>query len=214
MNCRPIPGGFACGSRARRVKCSVPSCTNWSTLECDYPIPARKSGTCDAKLCERCTTKDGELDHCPPHAGLAAEPEAPKASKGTGDPTPPLCVECGATSALATGKVIYPHRADLYGRWYWLCACGAYVGCHGATKRPLGRPAGPVTRAARGHAHRVFDPLCARKAARDGVTQAEAKAAGYRWLAAQMGRTDGVHIGEMGAEEARRVVEICQRVGK
>lgn len=69
MNCRPLPGGmgFVCGGRAPRVKCSVPSCHNWATLECDYPVTRRKSGTCDAKLCERCTTKVNGEDICPPH---------------------------------------------------------------------------------------------------------------------------------------------------
>ncbi len=76
MKCTPLPGGgFVCGSGPRRVKCSVPSCTNWATLECDYPVKGRKTGTCDAKLCERCTFKVNGEDVCPPHrtARLKAE---------------------------------------------------------------------------------------------------------------------------------------------
>lgn len=39
------------------------------TLLCDYELRGSKSGkTCSAKLCERCATKRGQADLCPPHA--------------------------------------------------------------------------------------------------------------------------------------------------
>lgn len=73
MKCTAVPihGGvaFLCGSRAPRRRCSVPGCTNWADRQCDFPVKARKSKTCDAYLCDRCAKPAGEnLDHCPPHA--------------------------------------------------------------------------------------------------------------------------------------------------
>lgn len=127
-------------------------------------------------------------------------------------PLPPVtCGECSKPAGLVTGSVIYPRRPDLAGKTYWLCcACGAYVGCHPGTQQPLGTPCGPATRAARSAAHAAFDPLWKAKASGDGVPKNEARGAGYRWLAAQLG-IDGAdcHIGHMDAASARRVVDIC-----
>lgn len=37
--------------------------------ECDWKVPARKSGTCDAAICDRCTTKPAPgKDLCRKHA--------------------------------------------------------------------------------------------------------------------------------------------------
>lgn len=36
MACTPIPGGFACGPRNRRKRCT--SCGRLGDLECDYPV--------------------------------------------------------------------------------------------------------------------------------------------------------------------------------
>jgi hypothetical protein len=63
--------GIACGT--------VPYCTackrRAGSKRCDYPVKKRsgKAGTCDRWLCGRCAVSVGEdLDHCPPHARLAA----------------------------------------------------------------------------------------------------------------------------------------------
>lgn len=123
------------------------------------------------------------------------------------------CSECGRPAGLVEGSLIYPHRPDLARRSYWrCCACGAYVGCHKGTQQPLGTPCGPVTRAARSAAHEVFDPLWRAKMRRDGVPKHEARDAGYRWLAAQLGLDlNDCHIGLMDAATARRVVDLCAR---
>jgi hypothetical protein len=85
MICTPISGGFVCGGRARRPKCSVPGCINLTDAECDYPVKRRNpsaSQTCDAKLCAACkVNQGGEVDYCPAHDRLAkrvaAESRAP-----------------------------------------------------------------------------------------------------------------------------------------
>ena len=55
-------------------------CTGWGAaprcgcgarapLLCDWKDPARKSGTCDAPICQRCTTSPApDKDLCPKHA--------------------------------------------------------------------------------------------------------------------------------------------------
>ena len=98
------------------------------------------------------------------------------------------CAECGGSDIVCvSGETIYPYRPDLHARWYWRCACGAYVGCHRDTQEPLGTPAGPATRQARNQAHAAFDALWRRKMARDGCSKRVAREAGYGWLAQQMG---------------------------
>lgn len=70
MTCHPveIPGvgrGFVC-TRTKRKRCS---CGRPATLECDWKVPTRKSGTCDAPICATCTTSPApEKDLCPKHA--------------------------------------------------------------------------------------------------------------------------------------------------
>lgn len=69
MHCQHVrfPGGgtaLVCGPKPRRCKCG-----NAATLLCDWKMPSRKSGTCDAPICERCaTTPAPGKDLCPKHA--------------------------------------------------------------------------------------------------------------------------------------------------
>jgi hypothetical protein len=129
-----------------------------------------------------------------------------------GDMSDLICAECGETEmTCVTGDVIYPHRPDLHAKWYWRCACGAYVGCHRDTKEPMGTPAGPATRRARSEAHAAFDALWKRKVARDGVSVKEARNAGYAWLAQQMGLDrEDTHIGRFTADQCAQVVALCR----
>lgn len=124
----------------------------------------------------------------------------------------PSCAEgCTPGSVeLVGGQVVYPHRADLFGRWFWRCACGAYCGVH-PTLKPRGRPGGPETRRARDAAHAAFDPMWRKRAEISGVKPYVARTRGYKWLAEQLGieRKD-CHIGDMDAATALRVVEVCR----
>jgi hypothetical protein len=60
--------GFICTRGQRRRKCSV--CKRpTASRECDWKKPKKKSGTCDAPLCDRCTFSPAEdKDLCPDHA--------------------------------------------------------------------------------------------------------------------------------------------------
>jgi zinc-finger-containing domain len=108
------------------------------------------------------------------------------------------CLECDRVAKLVGGKEIYPHRPDLYGKHFYLCACGAYCGCHPGSVIPLGHPCGPETRRARSAAHEAFDPLW------KGGKMTRSSA--YAWLAEATGIDPGrCHIGMMNAAEARSV---------
>lgn len=121
---------------------------------------------------------------------------------------PPLCPYCHNPAHLVTGQVIYSHRPDLWGYWFWLCApCEAYVGCHkqGSGTRPLGRLANRELRDAKQAAHLAFDPLWRNKR-KTTLTRKEA----YTWLAEQLDIDfRDCHIGEFDVIQCRKVVAIC-----
>lgn len=121
----------------------------------------------------------------------------------------PRCIECGGLGVLTEGRAVYPHRSDLWGKQFYLCACGARVGVHQGTTIPLGYPCGPITAAARRSAHREFDLLWLTKAATVGRRQARREA--YAWLAAQLGvPLDSCHISQMPAAQANLVASVCK----
>jgi hypothetical protein len=65
--------GIVCGIRPSRPK-RCKGCGRPATLERDWKIPTRRSGTCDAPLCDRCSTSPAPgKDLCPKHAAEWAE---------------------------------------------------------------------------------------------------------------------------------------------
>jgi hypothetical protein len=98
---------------------------------------------------------------------------------------------------LVGGAAIYPHRRDLYGKRFYRCSCGAFVGCHPGTDKALGSCAGPETRKARSAAHAAFDPIW-----KSGKMK---RSDAYRALAGRMGiAPERCHISWMGRSEALR----------
>lgn len=65
-----LPDGSAaivCGPRRKRKLCPCGS-GRPTTLLCDWKVKGRKSGTCDAPICEACTYVPApEKDLCPTH---------------------------------------------------------------------------------------------------------------------------------------------------
>ena len=108
---------------------------------------------------------------------------------------------CGKEAALVGGEKVYPHRPDLFGKKFFLCECGRYVGTH-TSGEPLGFPADAETRAARSKAHAAFDPLW-----KGGFF--DTRGAAYRWLAKEMGVEGEVHIGQSTVEQAERITALC-----
>lgn len=72
MTCEHIelPGGvrgIVCGRSKRRPKCK--GCGAPATLECDWKKPRKRSGTCYAPICDRCSVSPApDKDLCPDHA--------------------------------------------------------------------------------------------------------------------------------------------------
>lgn len=62
-------GGFALVRiTGKRVNCCV-KCGCIATRECDWKVKGKRSGTCDAHLCDVCTVEPEQgKDLCPEHA--------------------------------------------------------------------------------------------------------------------------------------------------
>ena len=116
----------------------------------------------------------------------------------------PDCMECNGWGKPVGGNVIYPHRPDLAKKRFWLCGCGAYVGSHANSGKPLGTCAGPFLRKARGRAHAAFDPLWRN-------TSWSRKAA-YAWLSEVTGLSKrDCHMARMNAVECGWVIDACRQ---
>ncbi len=117
-----------------------------------------------------------------------------------------ICQYCDDPAELVSGKVIYPHRADLWSMSFWRCVpCGAYVGCHGESKRPLGRLANLKLRIAKKQAHAAFDPLWKER----GMSRHRA----YQWLSDKLGiESSECHIGMFDVETCEKVIMFSTRV--
>lgn len=122
------------------------------------------------------------------------------------------CPYCKRSAALVTGDKVYPHRPDLFDKWFWLCEpCGAWVGCHPRTNRkghvgledgmqPLGRLANAQLRRAKQAAHAAFDPIW-----KSGEMS---RASAYKWLSVAIGISrQNCHIGMMDVDACNAVVE-------
>ncbi len=121
-----------------------------------------------------------------------------------------ICPYCDRDAALVSGRSIYPHRPDLFNRYFYLCdPCGAYVGCHRPSKKygvgtvPLGRLANAELRRFKSRAHEAFDPLWKSNGRKRNDV--------YRWLAERMGITrNECHIGMFDIAQCEQVIKICQ----
>ncbi|MGV7078443.1 zinc-finger-containing protein [Testudinibacter sp. P80/BLE/0925] len=111
----------------------------------------------------------------------------------------PLCPYCGKFSAKVTGKKVYPHRKDLYGKTFYLCEpCNAYVGCHPNTDKPLGRLADEQLRTEKKKAHSAFDPIW-----RKGFMK---RVEAYAWLSETLGIPKSeTHIGMFDVDMCKKV---------
>jgi hypothetical protein len=115
------------------------------------------------------------------------------------------CDYCGKPAELVKGREVYPGERlrHLWHKDYYHCRpCGAYVGCHTGTTRPLGRLANAELRRAKIQAHEAFDRLWRG----GGFSRSEA----YRWLAEQLEiEPKACHIGYFDVEGCQRVAELC-----
>ena len=115
-----------------------------------------------------------------------------------------FCPYCGKPAKLASGRDVYPNRRELWSKLFYLCKpCGAYVGCHRRTDKPLGRLANLELRRAKMGAHAAFDPLWQG----GSMTRSEA----YAWLARKLNITeDECHIGMFDVKTCRHAIAVCK----
>lgn len=115
-----------------------------------------------------------------------------------------ICSYCGRQAKLVTGAEIYPHRRDLHKKLIWSCKpCGAYVGTHEGTEKPLGRLANEELRNWKMKAHKAFDPKW-----RSGEMKRQEA---YKWLSNQLDiDREKCHIGMFDIDMCKRVIEVCE----
>ncbi len=121
-----------------------------------------------------------------------------------------VCPYCAELAKLVAGNEIYSNRPDLDKKFFYECRpCGAYVGCHPGTIKPLGRLADKELRWWKMEAHKAFDPKWKRKIHKIGKGKARRNA--YEWLAGKLGiDVEDCHVGRFDIEMCKRVVEVCK----
>lgn len=194
---------IVCGPKPRKHHCK---CGAVATLRCDWKVASKKSGTCDAWICERCTTSPApEKDLCQKHGAIWAK-----------HPSNPGAIRCDYCHQPAR---YLASSESVYGRDYgplWRCEpCDAHVGVDRGTRRPLGRLANKALREAKQEAHAAFDPIWEKRWAEKSkadpaYVKGMARGGRYKRLAELLGiPTSECHIGLFDLATCRRVVEIC-----
>ena len=113
---------------------------------------------------------------------------------------PTICDYCGGKVIFTDSAIVYHGKS--YGNIYYCTNCGAYVGVHDGTKKPLGTLANAALRSKRQEAHNAFDPLWRKR----GLKRSEA----YHWLAKRMKLPDyRTHIARFTMAQCQEVIEIC-----
>lgn len=111
----------------------------------------------------------------------------------------PWCSTCNRSAELFTGREVYPHRRDLYGRKVWVCKpCGSMVGCHTGSIKPLGTLANAELRKKRTATHKALDPFW-----QSGLMSRDAV---YAWVASALGLSrEDAHVGRFTLEQCDRL---------
>ena len=123
-----------------------------------------------------------------------------------------VCPYCGNHAHLVNGRVMYPHRPELFEKQFWQCKpCDAYVGCHAPGHqgsdgtKPLGSLANKELRLARRQAHAIFDPFVRQKK--------WSRSQGYAWLSDQLGiKKEACHIAMFDEATCLRVMRLANCV--
>lgn len=97
------------------------------------------------------------------------------------------------------------YHGHSFGMIYLCPRCGAYVGVHKGSDKPLGRLANSELRNWKKAAHAAFDPLWKYGPYRGRRNEA------YRWLSEKMGTPiESTHIGMFDVDQCRKVVRIMR----
>ena len=120
---------------------------------------------------------------------------------------PKICRYCGSVIRLVPARSIYGDAAQRLGlereRIYQCQNCGARVGCHKGTDRPLGNVANEALRLKRMETHQVYDSFWRRRK----MTRSQA----YKWLARELGVPEKqAHIGGFEMDTCEKVIRLCR----
>ena len=132
--------------------------------------------------------------------------DAKRRGRSKAEFVPTMCRYCGGIIRLVSA--VYGASAERLGKQnekiYQCQNCGARVGCHKGTDRPLGNVANEILRLKRIEAHQVFDGLWKRR--RMDRTGA------YRWLAREIGLSmKTAHIGGFEMDQCQKVIDLCRK---
>lgn len=130
-------------------------------------------------------------------------------------PRAPICPYCGNPSIFHQSSEHLYHGKN-YGPVYECSPCGAWVGCHPGTARPLGRLANRELREAKIAAHNEFDRLWRKRYVRKHAvdsryTKGMARGGRYKELAILLNiPREECHIGMFDVDQCKRVRELCR----
>jgi hypothetical protein len=128
------------------------------------------------------------------------------------------CRYCEAEVKLVKGDIIYPHLDGLHHKNFWQCSnasCGAYVGCHSGTTKPMGIVAKKELRTLRHTCHLKFDGLWKRFEVK--------RATAYNWIAwlcnaqadcpERLKERKTLHFGYMAEPECIYILDLINKEG-
>lgn len=121
---------------------------------------------------------------------------------------PTICRYCGGVIRLVPAETVYGASTERLGKRdekiYQCQNCGARVGCHRGTSRPLGNVANEMLRLKRMETHQIFDAFWKRRHI--------SRAAAYKWLAEKMDLPeDAAHIGDFEMDQCQKVIDLCRK---
>ena len=109
-----------------------------------------------------------------------------------------ICPYCGNKAVWVSNAVVYGEPLGKSHMIYYCSDCGAYVGCHNNTRKPLGTMANAELRKLRIRAHNHIDKLYKN----GGITRKEL----YKGLKLYFGKE--VHVGESNKEMCMELINL------
>jgi hypothetical protein len=114
---------------------------------------------------------------------------------------PEVCDNCSSPNiGLSSNAVIYGTEKGLWPYCFYCDDCGAVVGCHPNTHKPMGLMANGATRRLRKRVHELFDPIWRL----EYLSRVDA----YDWLGSQLHLTEECHISHLTKDQLKTAIEI------
>lgn len=121
-----------------------------------------------------------------------------------------FCQYCTTEAVLIDSRKIHGYN---YGKIYYCNTCGAYVGCHKKTKKPLGTLANEELRKYRMSLHRLFDKKWNDYMIKSGCSKKRARSFAYMWLSQRMEiNKKECHIGMFDVDRCKLAIKVCKNL--